>query len=48
LQQRIATQDQLDKLAQQWAKQRTEKRLTVNWQFTTEQARDKFKRFYPH
>jgi DDE superfamily endonuclease len=48
LKQRIATQPQLDEIAQQWAKQRTEKRLTVNWQFTTDKARAKFKRFYPH
>jgi hypothetical protein len=48
LKQRIATQDPLEQIAQQWAKQRTEKRLTINWQFTTEKARDKFKRFYPH
>lgn len=48
LKQRIATQKQLDKRVQQWAAQRTEKRLTVNWQFTTEKARDKFRRFYPH
>jgi DDE superfamily endonuclease len=48
LKQRIATQDQLDQIAQHWAKQRTEKRLTVNWQFTTEKAREKFRRFYPH
>jgi hypothetical protein len=48
LKQRIATQDPLDQIAQKWAQQRTEKRLTVNWQFTTEKARDKCKRFYPH
>lgn len=48
LKQRIATQAQLDEIAQHWAQQRTEKRLTVNWQFTTEKAREKFKRFYPH
>jgi hypothetical protein len=48
LKQRIATQDHLDQIAQQWAKQRTEKRFTVNWQFTTDNARAKFKRFYPH
>jgi DDE superfamily endonuclease len=48
LKQRIATQDHLDKIAQQWVTQRTAKRLTVNWQFTTEKAREKFKRFYPH
>ena len=48
LKQRIATQAQLDKIAQHWAQQRTEKRLTVHWQFTTEKAREKFKRFYPH
>jgi hypothetical protein len=48
LKQRIATQEQLDQIAQHWAKQRTAKRLTVNWQFTTDKAREKFKRFYPH
>ena len=48
LKQRIATPAQLDKIAQQWAKQRTDKRQTVHWQFTTEKAREKFKRFYPH
>ena len=44
----MATPNQLQQIAQHWATQRTEKRLTVHWQFTTEKAREKFKRFYPH
>jgi hypothetical protein len=46
--QRLATQHPLDEIAQHWATQRTEKRLTVNWQFTTDNARATCKRFYPH
>lgn len=48
LKQRIATQARLDEIAQHWANHRTEQRLTVHWPCTTEKAREKFKRFYPH
>jgi hypothetical protein len=30
-----------------WVKQRNDKGITVTWQFTKEQARETFKRFYP-
>jgi hypothetical protein len=48
LQQRMATQEHLEQVTQHWATQRTAKQITVNWRFTTEKAREKFKRFYPH
>lgn len=48
LKQRSATQAQRDEIAQHWAQQRTETRLTAHWQFPTEKAREKCKRFYPH
>jgi DDE superfamily endonuclease len=48
LQQRIATQEHLEQTTQHWATPRTEKQITINWQFTTEKARAKFRRFYPH
>lgn len=48
LDQRLPTQGQVQAIVQLWAKTRTEKQLRVNWQFTTDKARNKFKRFYPH
>jgi hypothetical protein len=48
LQQRLAPQEHLEQVTQHWATQRTEKQITVPWRFTTEKAREKFKRFYPH
>jgi transposase len=48
LNQRLPTQAQVQHVVQRWASTRTAKQITVHWQFTTEQARDKFKRFYPH
>jgi hypothetical protein len=48
LPQRLPTQEQVQAVVKRWAATRTAKQLKVNWQFTTEKARDKFKRFYPH
>jgi transposase len=48
LHQRLPTQEQVQAVVQSWAATRTEKQISINWQFTTEKARDKFKRFYPH
>jgi hypothetical protein len=47
LNQRLSTQARVQNVVQRWASTRTEKQVTVNWQFTTEKARDKFKRLYP-
>jgi hypothetical protein len=48
LDRRIAQQDHLEREALTWAAERNARRATVHWQFTTHQARAKFKRFYPH
>ena len=48
LHQRLPTQERGQAVVQRWASARTEKQSRINWQFTTEKARDKFKRFYPH
>jgi hypothetical protein len=48
LQQRLPSQDRVQEVVHHGASLRTAKQLTVHWQFTTEKARDKFKRFYLH
>jgi hypothetical protein len=48
LNQRLPTQKRGHTMVQRWASTRTAKQTTVHWQCTTEKARDKFKRFYPH
>lgn len=48
LNQRLPTPARVQHVVQRWAATRTAKQITVHWQFTTEKARDKFKRFYPH
>jgi hypothetical protein len=48
LHQRLPTPARVQHVVQRWASTRTAKQIMVNWQFTTEKARDKFKRFYPH
>jgi hypothetical protein len=48
LNQRLPTPARVQHVVQRWAATRTAKQITVNWQFTTEKARNKFKRFYPH
>ena len=47
LNQRLPTQERVQAVVQPWAATRTEKQITVHWQFTTEKARAKFKRLYP-
>jgi transposase len=47
LNQRLSTHACVQHVVQRWASTRTDKQITVNWQFTTEKARDKFKRLYP-
>jgi DDE superfamily endonuclease len=47
LNQRLPTQARVQNVVQRWASTRTAQQITIHWQFTTEQARDKFKRFYP-
>lgn len=48
LNQRLPTQERVQAVVQHWASTRTAKQIRINWQFTTDKARDKFKRFYPH
>jgi hypothetical protein len=48
LNQRVPTQEQVQTMVQHWASAHTAKQLTIHWQGTTEKARDKCKRFYPH
>jgi transposase len=47
LNQRRPPQERVQAVVQAWVSTRTEKQITVNWQFTTEKARTKFKRLYP-
>ena len=48
LKRRIPDKVTLDREVQACVKQRNAKRIQVNWQFTVNRARDKFKRFYHH
>lgn len=43
----IPSQAVLTRETQTWASQRNDKKATVNWQFTTDNARIKLKRLYP-
>ncbi len=47
LDRRIADIDTLTREVLAWVVQRNAKQATINWQFTQNKARDKFKRFYP-
>jgi hypothetical protein len=47
LNRRIGDQDVLEREVLAWAETRNQKQVTVHWQFTVEQARIKFGRFYP-
>lgn len=47
LDRRIADQAALEKEVAAWEKTRNERRATVNWRFTTAEARIKLKRLYP-
>jgi hypothetical protein len=44
---RLPTQERVQAVVQHWTLARTEKQLRINWQFTTDKARDKFQQFYP-
>ena len=47
LSQRIAAIGKMDSEVQSWVKQRNSQRSTVNWQFTTADARTKLRHLYP-
>lgn len=45
--QRIPTTEMVERISSTWASERTECKATVNWQFSTQDARKKLKRLYP-
>jgi DDE superfamily endonuclease len=47
LSRRIGTQEELEREVQAWQHQRNAEAITVNWRFTTADARIKLKRLYP-
>ncbi len=47
LSQRIATQAELQRQVEAWQQRRNQKAVTVDWRFTTEDARIKLKHLYP-
>lgn len=47
LSRRIGTREELDREVQAWQQRRNEESITVNWRFTTADARIKLKRLYP-
>ncbi len=47
LSRRIGTREELDREVQAWQQRRNEALTTVNWRFTTADARIKLKRLYP-
>jgi hypothetical protein len=47
LSRRIGTREELDREVQAWQHRRHEESITVNWRFTTADARIKLKRLYP-
>jgi len=47
LSRRIGTQEELEHEVQAWQQHRNEESITVNWRFTTADARIKLKRLYP-
>ena len=47
LSRRIGTQEELEREVQAWQQRRNEEATTVNWRFTTADARIKLKRLYP-
>ena len=47
LSRRIGTQEELEHEVQAWQRRRNEEAITVNWRFTTADARIKLKRLYP-
>lgn len=47
LSRRIETQEKLEREVQAWQQHRNEETITINWRFTTADARIKLKRLYP-
>ncbi len=47
LSRRIGTREELDREVQAWQRRRNEESITVNWRFSTADARIKLKRLYP-
>jgi transposase len=47
LSQRISTQAELQRQVEAWQQRRNQQAVTVNWRFTTEDARIKLKHLYP-
>ena len=48
LDRRIADMATLEREVLAWVEDRNAKQATINWQYTQNMARDKFKRFYPN
>ena len=48
LDRRIADRETLESEVLAWVANRNEKKITVNWQFSVDAAREKFSRFYPN
>lgn len=48
LDRRIADRETLESEVLAWVANRNEKKITVNWQFSIDAAREKFSRFYPN
>ena len=47
LDRRLPNQETIEKEAMAWCKERNGKKVTIDWQFTTEDARIKLKKLYP-
>ena len=47
LSRRIGTREELEREVHAWQHSRNEEAITVNWRFTTADARIKLKRLYP-
>jgi hypothetical protein len=47
LSQRISNQAELQRQVEAWQQRRNEKAVTIDWRFTTENARIKLKHLYP-
>lgn len=48
LNRRIPDRESLQREVSAWEQERNQQKATVNWRFTTEKARHKLQRFYPH
>jgi transposase len=48
LNRRIPDRERLQREVSAWEQQRNERKATVDWRFTTEKARAKLQRLYPH